>query len=182
MNPLLDFSELPRFDSVQTSHVTPAIAELLGQNRTLIERLADDPAAPTWDDFVAPMTDANERLSRAWGIVGHLHGVNDIPEWREVYNANLPEVTRFYSELGHNLKLFAKYKAMRESAGFASLSLARKKIIDNEVRDFRLSGAELPEDQKPRFQQIQEELAGLAARFSENVLDATNALSEWVVH
>ena len=182
MNPLLDFSGLPRFDAVQASHVTPAIAELLGQNRALIERLADDAATPTWESFVAPMTDANERLARAWGIVGHLHGVKDVPEWRAVYNANLPEVTRFYSELGQNLKLFAKYKAMRECSGFASLSRAQKKIIDNEVRDFRLSGAELPEDQKPRFQQIQEELAGLAARFSENVLDATNAHAEWVEH
>jgi len=182
MNPLLDFSGLPRFDAVQASHVTPAIAELLGHNRALIDRLADDPALPTWDNFVAPMTDANERLSRAWGIVGHLHGVNDVPEWREAYNANLPEVTRFYSELGQNLKLFAKYKAMRGSAGFALLSSAKKKIIENEVRDFRLSGASLPEDQKPRFQQIQEELAGLAAKFSENVLDATNAHAEWVEH
>ena len=105
-----------------------------------------------------------------------------MPEWREAYNANLPEVTRFYSELGQNLKLFAKYKAIRDGAGFASLSQAQRKIIDNEVRDFRLSGAELPEDQKPRFQQIQEELAGLAAKFSENVLDATNAHAEWVEH
>ena len=182
MNPLLDFSGLPRFDAVQASHVTPAIAELLGHNRALIERLADDPATPTWENFVAPMTDAGERLSRAWGIVGHLHGVKDVPEWREAYNANLPEVTRFYSELGQNLKLFAKYKGIHDGAGFASLSQAQRKIIDNEVRDFRLSGAELPEEQKPRFQQIQEELAGLAAKFSENVLDATNAHAEWVEH
>ncbi|MBK8337347.1 MAG: M3 family metallopeptidase [Sterolibacteriaceae bacterium] len=180
MNPLLDFSGLPRFDAVQASHVTPAVAELLADNRALIERLTADSAPPTWGNFVAPMTDAAERLSRAWGIVGHLHGVNDVPEWREAYNANLPEVTRFYSELGQNLKLFAKYKAIREAAGFASLSRAQRKIIDNEVRDFRLSGAELPEEQKPRFQQIQEELAGLAAKFSENLLDATNAHAEWV--
>ncbi len=180
MNPLLDFSGLPRFDAVQASHVTPAVAELLADNRALIERLTADSAPPTWGNFVAPMTDAAERLSRAWGIVGHLHGVNDVPEWREAYNANLPEVTRFYAELGQNLKLFAKYKAIREGAGFAALSRAQRKIIDNEVRDFRLSGADLPEAQKPRFQQIQEELAGLAAKFSENLLDATNAHAEWV--
>lgn len=180
MNPLLDFSGLPRFDTVQASHVTPAVAELLADNRALIERLAADISPPTWVNFVAPMTDAAEKLARAWGVVGHLHGVNDLPEWREAYNANLPEVTGFYAELGQNLKLFAKYKAMREGAGFAALNRAQRRIIDNEVRDFRLSGAELPEAQKPRFQQIQEELAGLAARFSENVLDATNAHAEWV--
>ena len=182
MNPLLDFSGLPRFDAVEAGHVTPAIGELLKENRALVERLAADSAPPTWDNFVVPLTDASERLSRAWGVVSHLHGVNDVPDWREAYNANLPEVTRFYSEIGQNLALYAKYKAIRQSTAFASLSPARQKIIDNEVRDFRLSGAELPEDQKPRFQQIQEELAGLAAKFSENLLDATNAHAEWVEH
>ncbi|MFX6435360.1 oligopeptidase A, partial [Acinetobacter baumannii] len=96
-----------------------------------------------------------EQVNRAWGIVGHLHGVNDVPAWREAYNATLPDITRFYSALGQNLALFAKYKALRESAEYATLSPARQRILDNEVRDFRLSGAELPEDQKPRFKEIQ---------------------------
>jgi oligopeptidase A len=92
----------------------------------------------------------------------------------------LPEVSRFYAELGQNLKLFDKYKALRASAEYATLSTEQKKVVDNEVRDFRLSGADLPEDQKPRFQAIMEELSSLSAKFSENVLDATNAFAETV--
>ena len=179
-NPLLDFSGLPRFDAILPSHVQPAITELLSDNRRRIDRLADDATPATWTAFAGPLTDGIEQLSRAWGIVGHLHSVNDIPEWREAYNQMLPEVSRFYAELGQNLKLFAKYKAIREGAEYATLSPARRKIIDNEVRDFRLSGAELPEDKKPRFQAIQEELASLSAKFSENLLDATNAFAEIV--
>jgi oligopeptidase A len=180
MNPLLDFAGLPRFDSVEPSHVAPAINELLAANRTLIERQASPQTPATWEDFVAPMVDAGERLSRAWGIVGHLHSVNDVPPWREAYNALLPEVSRFYAELGQNLALFDKFRALRAAPQYATLSAARRRIVDNEVRDFRLSGAELADEKKPRFQAIQEELAALAAKFSENLLDATNAHGEWV--
>jgi oligopeptidase A len=180
MNPLLDFSGLPRFDAVQPEHVTPAIRQLLDENRSLIDRLIAPETAATWDAFVQPMLDCGERLSRAWGIVGHLHSVNDVPPWREAYNAMLPEVSSFYADLGQNLALFAKFKALAAGAGFPVLSPARRRIIENELRDFRLSGAELPEDRKPRFKEIQEELSALGAKFSENVLDATNAHAEWI--
>ncbi len=179
-NALLDFSGLPRFDAISPTDVRPAISQLLAENRALVDRLTDDPAMPNWGNFAAPLADSLETLSRAWGIVGHLHSVNDVPEWREAYNALLPEVSRFHAELGQNLKLFAKYKAIRESAGYAALSTAQRKIVDNEIRDFRLSGAELPEAQKPRFQAISEELTSLGAKFSENLLDATNAFAEIV--
>ncbi len=180
MNPLLDFSGLPRFDAVTPDHVAPAIRELLDENRALIDTLTRPETPASWDGFVQPLTDAGERLSRAWGIVGHLHSVNDVPEWREAYNAMLPEVSRFYAELGQNLALFARFKALAASPEYAILSPARRRILDNDLRDFRLSGAELPEEHKPRFQEIQEELAALAAKFSENLLDATNAHAEWV--
>ncbi|MCP5297738.1 MAG: M3 family metallopeptidase [Rhodocyclaceae bacterium] len=177
-NPLLDFSDLPRFDAIRPEHVTPAITELLAENRALLARLEAAPA--TWGDFAAPFFDGNERLTRAWGIVGHLHAVMDVPAWREAYNAMLPEVTRFFAELGQNPHLFAQFKALKAGPEFAGLSVAQRRIIDNEIRDFRLSGAELPEAAKPRFQAIQEDLAGLQAKFSENLLDATNAFAEIV--
>lgn len=179
-NPLLDFSGLPRFDAVKPEHVAPAVHALLDENRALIEKLLKPETPATWADFVQPMIDAGERMGRAWGVVGHLHGVMDVPEWREAYNALLPEISAFYAELGQNLELFGKYKALRESAEYAKLSPAQKKIVDNEVRDFRLSGAELPDEQKPRFKEIAEELSALAAKFSENLLDATNAHAEWI--
>jgi len=179
-NPLLDFSALPRFDEIRPEHVAPAIRQLIDENRALIARLVDDPAAPSWDGFVAPLTEAGERLGHAWGVVGHLHSVHDVPEWREAYNALLPEVSGFYADVGQNLALYQKYKALRESAEYATLTPPRQRILDHEVRDFRLSGAELPEADKPRFKAIQEELSALAAKFSENLLDATNAHAEWV--
>src|SRR5690606_13828204 len=109
--------------------------------------------------------------------VAHLHAVLDSPELREAYNANLPKLTQYWTELGQNEALFEKYKALRESAEFAALSPARQRIVENALRDFRLSGADLPPGPKKRFAAIQEELSRLGARFSENLLDATNAFT-----
>ncbi len=180
MNPLLDFSGLPRFAEVKPEHVTPAVEHLLEENRALAARLLADASAPTWDNFIQPLDDANERLSRAWGQVGHLNAVMNAAPLREVYNANLTKITQYYAELGQNLDLFNKVKAIRNGAEFAALSAARQKIIENELRDFRLGGAELPEDRKARFLAIQEELSALCSRFSDNLLDATNAYT-WLV-
>ena len=177
-NPLLDFSGLPRFAEIQPAHVTPAVEQLLADGRATIQAVLQ--ATPTWDEFVAPLEDANERIGRAWGQVAHLHAVMDNPELREVYNANLPKVTKYWTELGQNLELFDKYKALRASAEFAAFSAARKRVVENAVRDFRLGGAELPAGKKKRYAEISEELARLSARFSENVLDATNAFSIYV--
>ena len=177
MNPLLDFSGLPRFAEFKPEYVTPAIDQLLAECRAAVARAeaADTPAE--WDAFVAPLDDANEKLGRAWGQVSHLHSVMDSPELREVYNENLPKITVYYAELGQNEALFAKFRALKASAGYAALSAPRKKIVDNELRDFRLGGAELPDDKKARFMQLQEELAQLSAKFEENILDATNEFS-----
>lgn len=179
-NPLLDFSGLPRFDRITPNDVEPAITDLLKESRTLVERLTKDDVAATWSDFAAPLSDGLEKLGRAWGIVGHLHAVNDLPAWRDAYNKMLPEVSRFYAELGQNLRIFAKYRALAKSSEFVSLSKAQQRIVEHEVRDFRLAGAELADELKPRFQAISEELAQLAAKFSENLLDATNAFVEFV--
>jgi oligopeptidase A len=175
MNPLLDFSALPRFQDLKPEHVTPAVDQLLAEGRATAAAVIH--ASPSWDAFVAPLEDANERVARAWGQVSHLHAVLDSPALREVYNGNLPKISQYWTELGHNQALFEKYKALRDSPEFARLSKARRKIVDNALRDFRLGGAELPPDRKARFAAIQEELARLGAKFSENLLDATNAFS-----
>ena len=176
-NPLLDFAGLPRFAAIKSEHVTPAIELLLAENRAQIEKLTRPGTPAGWDDFVAVLENANERLARAWGAVGHLHGVLDSPELRSAYNANQPKVVQYYTELGQNLVLFEKYKALKAAPEFAALTPAQRRIVDNEIRDFRLSGAELPAQKKLRFAAIAEELARLATRFSENLLDATNAFA-----
>ncbi len=173
-NPLLDFSALPRFPEIQPEHVSPAVDELLQHNREVVEHLLADTFAPTWENFVHPLDDANEKMSRAWGQVSHLNAVMNSTELRDVYNENLPKITAYYAELGQNLALFAKYKAIYSSKEYEGLSPARKKILEHALRDFRLSGAELPEDKKARFLKIQEEMSALCSRFSDNLLDAVN--------
>lgn len=179
-NPLLDFSGLPRFDQITPAHVDPAIRHLLDDARNTIDALGSDSTPATWDGFVAPLTEATEHLGRAWGVVGHMHSVMDIPAWRDAYNALLPDISTFYAEIGQNEALYGKYRTLHDSAEFAALPPVRQRIIEHELRDFRLSGAELPDANKPRFKAIQEELSSLAARFSENLLDATNAFTERV--
>ncbi len=176
-NPLLDFSGLPRFPEIQPEHVSPAVDELLQHNREIVEHLLADTSAPTWENFIHPLDDANEKMSRAWGQVSHLNAVMNSAELREVYNENLPKITAYYAELGQNLALFAKYKAIYSSKEYDGLNAARKKILQHELRDFRLSGAELPEDKKARFLAIQEEMSALCSRFSDNLLDASNDYS-----
>ncbi|RJG04080.1 M3 family metallopeptidase [Noviherbaspirillum sedimenti] len=173
-NPLLDFSDLPHFDAIKPEHVTPAIDALIEENRAVVAQLEAPMAQVNWENFVEPLENSTEKLGRAWGVVGHLNAVVDTPELRAAYNENQPKVTEFWTALSQSLALFEKYKALQSGPGFAALSSARKKIIENAVRDFRLGGAELAEDKKPRFAEIQEQHAAISTRFSENVLDATN--------
>ena len=180
MNPLLDFSGLPRFRAFKPEYVTPAVDELLTANRALIGQLATDPIAPTWDNFVAPLADANERLHRAWGQVGHLNAVMNSPELREAYNANLPKITQYFTELGQHQGLFGKFKRLEAAPDFARLSRAQRAVVEHELRDFRLGGAELPAGKKTRFLEIREQLSALSSRFSDNLLDATNAFAHYV--
>jgi oligopeptidase A len=180
MNPLLDFSGLPRFNEFKPEFVSPAVDQLLAENRVLVARLGADPVAPGWDNFVAPLADCHERLNRAWGQVGHMNSVMNSPELREAYNSNLPKLTQYYTELGQNQALYEKYRALHASPGFAQLSTAQRAVIEHEVRDFRLGGAELPADRKARFTEIRDRLSALTSRFSDNVLDATDAFSHFV--
>ena len=180
MNPLLHFGGLPQFDEVKPEHVTPAIDQLLEESRGLLVRLEGDASAPSWDSFVRPLEDAEERLGRAWSQVSHLNSVVNTSELREAYNANLAKLTAFYADLSQNEALYAKYKLLRASPAFADYSPARKKIVENELRDFRLGGAELPSDKKARFKAIQEEMSTLSARFEENVMDATDAYALFI--
>jgi oligopeptidase A len=173
-NPLLDFSGLSRFDLIRPEHVTPAIELLIERAASVVKQLEAPVDPVTWDNFVVPLEEATERLGRAWGVVNHLNNVVDTPELRATYNENQPKVTEFWTALGQNEALFDKYKALRGNPDFVNLTPARRRIVENALRDFRLGGAELPEDKKQRFAEIQEQHAAVSTRFSENVLDATN--------
>ena len=179
-NPLLDFSDLPRFGDIRPEHVTPALDVLLANATAAVERASEPVTPASWADVVEPVERVTEPLSRAWGVIGHLNAVADTPELRAAYGENLPRVTEFWSSVGQNLALYEKYKALSASSDFSSLTGERKKILDNALRDFRLSGAELPEDQKPHFAELQERQATLSKGYSDHVLDATNAYAYFV--
>jgi len=179
-NPLLHFAGLPRFNEIKPEHVSPALDILLSEGKQTIEVLANIDETPTWDNFALKLEDLDEKISRAWSQVGHMNAVVNSPELREAYNDNLAKLTDFYSDLAQDGRLYAKYRAIRNSTDFAKLSNAQQKIIDNEVRDFKLGGAELPADKKARFKAINEELSKLAAKFEENVLDTTNEYALYI--
>jgi oligopeptidase A len=179
-NPLLESSGLTRFDRISPEHVTPAVDALIAEARATVERVAQSTETASWDSVAAPVAGALDRLDRAWSTVRHLNAVVSTPALRDAYNGNLPKVTAFHTDLGQDERLYAKYRAIAAAPGFAKLSPAQRKVVENELRDFRLGGAELPPPQKARFKEVEEELASLSAKFDDNVLDATNAWAHYV--
>jgi oligopeptidase A len=172
-NPLLDFQDLPAFDKVEPGLIGPAMDELLAQADQALETVTAPDFPARWEDMSRVLDVATERLGRAWGVVGHLNAVADTPELRAAYNAALPRVTEFWTRLGSDERLYAKYKAMDPAA----LTPEQRQALKNAVRNFVLSGAELSGAAKERFAQIQERQAELSQKFSEHALDATDSWS-----
>ncbi|MFQ5754762.1 MAG: oligopeptidase A [Acidiferrobacterales bacterium] len=172
-NPLLDLSSLPRFSAIRPEHVEPALDELLARNRAEREQLLARHDSHTWESFVQPLEDIGERLNRLWSPVAHLNAVRNSQPLREAYNEGLPRISEYLTEAAQDERSYRIYKQIAASPEFAQLQPAQKKIIENALRDFRLSGAELDAAGKQRFKEIQQELARLSSRFEEHVLDAT---------
>ncbi|MDH5205945.1 MAG: oligopeptidase A, partial [Hylemonella sp.] len=172
-NPLLDFSDLPLFDRIAPAHVAAAMDVLLEASEAALERVtaADFPA--DWGAIARDLDVATEKLGRAWGAVSHLNSVADTPELRAAYNAVLPKVTEFWTRLGADERLFAKYKAIAP----ATLNPEQQQAHRNALRNFVLGGAELSGAAKMRYAEIQERQAELSQKFSENTLDATDAFA-----
>ena len=172
-NPLLDFSGLPLFDQIQPGHVTPALDSLLAEADAALETVTAAQFPAQWTAIAKVLDVATEKLGRAWGSVSHLNSVADTPELRAAYNAALPRVTEFWTRLGSDERLYAKYKAI----DVATLNPEQRQAHKNAMRNFVLGGAELQGAAKERFAQIQERQAALSQQFSENALDATDAYS-----
>ncbi|MBG6074416.1 M3 family metallopeptidase [Polaromonas sp. CG_9.11] len=172
-NPLLDFSDVPLFDQILPAHVGPAMDDLLAKAETALAQVTAADFAATWSGIAGVLDVATENLGRAWGAVSHLNSVADTPELRAAYNAALPRVTEFWTRLGADERLYAKYKAI----DVASLNDEQRQAHKNAIRNFVLSGAELTGAAKERFALIQERQAELSQKFSENSLDATDAFA-----
>ena len=174
-NPLLNFSDLPQFGKLRAVHVQPALDRVLKENRAELEKLFTEENNYTWETFVQPIEDMQERLSRMWSPVSHMNAVKNNEPLRKVYNEGLPRISEYFTELGQDERTYRVYKEIAAASEFDQLHQAQKKIIENGLRDFRLSGAELGDKEKQRFKEIQQQLARLSSRFQENVLDATQA-------
>lgn len=174
-NPLLTLNGLPPFSAIRPEHVEPAIDQIIADGRAELTRILDANRTYTWTNLIAPLEELGDRLRRAWSPVGHMNAVVNSPELRAAYNACLPKLSDYATELGQNERLYQAYQAIADGPEFAKLDTAQKKIIDNALRDFRLSGVALPADKKARFKELMQELSNLNAKFEENLLDATNA-------
>ncbi len=172
-NPLLDFTGLPRFDQIRPDHVAPAMDHLLTRADAALDTVTEPDFPARWDAIAGVLDVATEQLGRAWGAVGHLNSVADTPELRAAFNAVLPKVTDFWTRLGADERLYAKYKAIDP----ASLNLEQRQAHRNALRNFVLGGAELTGEARERFARIQERQAELAQKFSENALDATDSFA-----
>ncbi|HEX7047478.1 MAG TPA: M3 family metallopeptidase [Gammaproteobacteria bacterium] len=172
-NPLLLADGLPDFAAIRPEHVEPAIDNILAENRGAIAKLLEQSQPFTWSNLVEPLEALEDRLSRAWSPVSHLNSVANTPELRAAYNACLPKLSDYGTELGHNRALFDAYREVRSASD--SLDAAQRKILDDEIRDFHLAGVDLPDDRKSRFKEIQQELSQLTTKFEENLIDAAAA-------
>ena len=173
-NPLLSITDLIDFPAIKPEHVVPGMKALIDDAQKTLTAVTQDSTSATWDDVISPLEKKTLSLSRAWGAVSHLMSVCDEPELRKAYNEALPIVTQFWIGLSQS-NLSQKYKAIKESSEFKKLSSVRQRIINEELIDFKLAGAFLPEDNKAELKKVKETLAQESQKFSENLLDATNA-------
>lgn len=164
----------PAFDTFDVSTVESTLDNLLSQCQATVDSVAKH-TSPSWQSVMAPLDEAHNRLSLFWSPVSHLNSVKNSNELRDVYKICLPKLSAYYTELGQNNALYSVIKGLRDSDEFDGLSAAQKKVIENELRDFELSGVSLPDDKKQRFAELSQELSRLTTEFSDNVLDATNA-------
>ncbi|APZ41687.1 M3 family metallopeptidase [Acidihalobacter ferrooxydans] len=174
-NPLLVSTDHPLFAQIEPEHVLPAVESALAANRRAIDELLKDAIPRTWERFVEPLTALDEKLDRVWTPVRHLNAVANSKELRAAYNACLPKLSAYHTELGHNVRLYEAWKSLAEGPQFRALNTAQRKVVLDTLRDFRLSGVALPPEQKKRFAEIQEALSKLQSTFEENLLDATHA-------
>jgi len=178
-NPLLETFTLPPFSRIEPEHVEPAVTQAIKEAKQSVAALLSGLETPTWETLVEPMEEMEARIDHIWSPVSHMNSVVNSDELRQAYNACLPMLSEFGTELGQNEDLYKAYKKLADSDAYDALDTAQKKVIDNAIRDFRLSGVELQQAERDQYKQITQKLTELSAKFEENLLDATHA---WKKH
>jgi oligopeptidase A len=180
MNPLLTPTVLPLFSQIKPEHIEPAISQLLADALAVVDQQLKATSHYTWNNLVEPIEEAEDRLNKAWSPVSHLNSVLNSDELREAYNACLPKLSAYSTEMGQNASLCNAYQMLVNSDEFKTLEPAQQKVLHNALRDFKLSGVDLEADKKLRYKDISQELSKLASLYEENLLDATNAWSKLI--
>lgn len=179
-NPLLQAFDLPSYTAIRPEHVEPAVDRILADNRAAMSQLLEQQSGtPSWEGLVLALDELGARLGQAWSPVSHLNAVCNSPELRAAYEACLPKLSEYWTEIGQNQPLFQAYQKLAESPAAAGFDVAQKTILEHALRDFRLSGIDLPAEQQKRYGEIQMKLSELASKFSNQLLDATQA---WTKH
>ncbi|VEE18038.1 oligopeptidase A [Ectopseudomonas mendocina] len=179
-NPLLQDFDLPPYSQIKPEHVEPAVDQILADSRAAIAKLLEQQQTnPSWEGLVLALDELGARLGRAWSPVSHLNSVCNSPELRAAYEACLPKLSEYWTEMGQNKPLFQAYEALAQSPAAADFDVAQKTILEHALRDFRLSGIDLPAEQQKRYGEIQMRLSELTSKFSNQLLDATQA---WTKH
>ncbi|WP_319558249.1 M3 family metallopeptidase [Thiomicrorhabdus sp.] len=174
-NPLFDLSGLPQFEKFHVEHIRPAVETLLAENRAEIQRLVEMEEEPTWENFIEPLEKIDNRFGRVWGPIGHLDAVKNSDEWHQAYTDCLADISAYHSEIGQNAGLYKKFNALAQSEEYEHFNLAQKKVIENALRNFRLSGIALQEAEQKIYREYAQELSQLSSQFGNNVLKSTQS-------
>lgn len=180
-NPLLAITHAPNFSAIKPEHIEPAISQLIADNLASLEKLLAQ-TEYTWECLIEPIEHNEDKLSRAWSAVSHLHAVMNQDALRDAYNACLPKLTAYATQLGQNKKLYEAYKSIQQSQAYTKFSTAKKKSLDNDILDFELSGVHLDEDKKQQYKELSEQLSQLTTQFEQNLMDATDNWEHLVVN
>ncbi|SFI16470.1 oligopeptidase A Metallo peptidase. MEROPS family M03A [Pseudomonas guineae] len=179
-NPLLQAFDLPPYSAIRPEHVEPAVDSILADSRAAMTRLLEQQSGtPSWDGLVLTVDELGARLGQAWSPVSHLNAVCNSAELRTAYEACLPKLSEYWTEIGQNQPLFQAYEKLASSPAAAGFDVAQTTILEHALRDFRLSGIDLPAEQQKRYGEIQMKLSELGSTFSNQLLDATQA---WTKH
>ena len=178
-NPLLENTTLPKFSKIKAVHIEAAVDTLLTEARTIVEERLQATTDYNWENLIDPIENVENKLNKAWSPISHMNSVVNTDELRDAYNACLPKLSEYSTEMGQNKALFKAYQYIESSSSYKDLDTAQQKTIQNTLRDFRLSGIDLSEKNQQRYKKISQDLSHLSSKYEENLLDATNA---WTKH
>lgn len=181
-NPLLHIEGLPIFSALKPEHIYPAVKQAIDNCVNVIKQVSASEVRPTWDSVIAPIEEADDKFSKIWAVVSHLNGVCNTPKLREAHDSCLPLIAEYSTWAGQYQPLFEVLKRIRESDEFLLLTAAQRRSIENTLRDFKLTGVDLPAKEKERFAQISAELSQLQSDFANHVLDATHSFVKQVTN